>query len=305
MPEVSVIIPNFNHAQYLKRRIDSVLNQTFTDFEVIILDDCSTDNSVEIINSYVNHPAISHVVINKENSGSPFKQWKKGFELSKGKYIWIAESDDWCELNLLEILMKPLIIDKSVVLAFCQTKVMSEKGEIIYKTTMPFYDKTITGRDFIAGYMFGDPVLINSGMVVFRKDALQNIDPEFVNFKSAGDWMFWNSVAIQGNVFISGAYLNYFSRYKTTISSRAEVSGIDMKEGCMMFKWVKENTSPTIDEINNAVKQRMNLYLIQKNKFGNSNIRKEALNNLSEIIPGVKRYLIFTQLKRILKKLIQ
>ncbi len=52
MPKVSVIIPNFNHAPYLKRRIDSVLNQTFQDFEVILLDDCSTDNSVEILNGY-------------------------------------------------------------------------------------------------------------------------------------------------------------------------------------------------------------------------------------------------------------
>ena len=51
-PTVSVIIPNYNHAPYLKERIDSVLNQTYQDFEVIILDDCSPDNSVEVIEQY-------------------------------------------------------------------------------------------------------------------------------------------------------------------------------------------------------------------------------------------------------------
>ena len=54
MPLVTVIIPNYNHAKYLRQRIDTVLNQTYTSFEVIILDDCSTDNSKDIILSYPN-----------------------------------------------------------------------------------------------------------------------------------------------------------------------------------------------------------------------------------------------------------
>ena len=58
-PTVSVIIPNYNHAPYLKERIDSVLNQTYQDFEVIILDDCSPDNSVEVIEQYRSNPHVS------------------------------------------------------------------------------------------------------------------------------------------------------------------------------------------------------------------------------------------------------
>ena len=105
MPLVTVIIPNYNHAKYLRQRIDTVLNQTYTSFEVIILDDCSTDNSKDIILSYKDNPHISNIVLNSENSGSTFKQWNKGFELAKGDYIWIAESDDYCDLNLLELLI--------------------------------------------------------------------------------------------------------------------------------------------------------------------------------------------------------
>src|SRR5690606_24447409 len=108
MPTVSVIIPNYNHAKYLRRRIDSVLAQTFQDFEIILLDDCSTDKSRDIIETYKGNAKVSHIVYNEENSGSPFKQWEKGIGLAKGKYIWIAESDDWCERNLLESLLPPL-----------------------------------------------------------------------------------------------------------------------------------------------------------------------------------------------------
>lgn len=83
-PLVSVIIPNYNHAQFLDERIQTVLNQTYQNFELIILDDKSTDNSLEVINKYKNDPHVSEIVVNEENSGSTFKQWHKGFELAKG-----------------------------------------------------------------------------------------------------------------------------------------------------------------------------------------------------------------------------
>ena len=91
---VSIIIPNYNHAKFLDERIQSVLNQTYQNFELIILDDKSSDNSVEVINQYKDDPRVSSIIINKDNSGSTFKQWYKGIEIAKGEIIWIAESDD-------------------------------------------------------------------------------------------------------------------------------------------------------------------------------------------------------------------
>ena len=100
-PKVSVIVPNYNHARYLKARIDSILNQTFQDFELILLDDCSTDNSVELLQSYAGHPHVSHIVLNDRNTGSPFLQWQKGIGLAQGEYVWIAESDDTAQPDFL------------------------------------------------------------------------------------------------------------------------------------------------------------------------------------------------------------
>lgn len=90
-PLVSIIIPNYNHAKYLDERIESCINQTFQDFEIIILDDCSPDNSKEVIEKYRNHPKVTNIIYNTTNSGSTFIQWNKGFEPAKGKYIWIGE----------------------------------------------------------------------------------------------------------------------------------------------------------------------------------------------------------------------
>lgn len=96
-PKVSVIIPNYNHAQYLEERIQSVLSQTYTDFELIVLDDCSSDNSVEIIRnmSFAGKRDNVRFYFNETNSGNTYMQWKKGISLAKGDYIWIAESDDF------------------------------------------------------------------------------------------------------------------------------------------------------------------------------------------------------------------
>ena len=84
--KVSVIVPNYNYAAYLEERIESVLNQSYQDFELIILDDCSTDNSRILIEQYRSDPHVSHIVYNEVNTGSPFKQWAKGIELAKGEY---------------------------------------------------------------------------------------------------------------------------------------------------------------------------------------------------------------------------
>lgn len=102
MPTVSVIVPNYCHAPYLEQRIESILQQTFQDFELILLDDCSTDGSREILERYRNHPKVSGIFYNERNSGSPFKQWKKGLSKATGDYVWIAESDDFSSPCFLE-----------------------------------------------------------------------------------------------------------------------------------------------------------------------------------------------------------
>ncbi len=81
-PAVSVIVPNYNHGRYLTERLESIFNQTFRDFEVILLDDASTDNSLEVIERYRGHAGV-RIVPGAENSGSTFKQWLKGIDLAR------------------------------------------------------------------------------------------------------------------------------------------------------------------------------------------------------------------------------
>ena len=82
---VTAIVPNYNHARYLSQRLDSILSQTYPLIEIIVLDDCSTDNSHEIIEDYVaRYPDRIRAVYNDHNSGSVFHQWQKGYVFHPG-----------------------------------------------------------------------------------------------------------------------------------------------------------------------------------------------------------------------------
>src|SRR5688572_11668952 len=98
----SVIVPNYNHAAFLEERIDSILQQTFNGYELIIYDDKSTDNSKETIETYRTHPKVSAIIYAGENSGSPFAAVKKALQHAKYNWIWIAESDDKADAKFLE-----------------------------------------------------------------------------------------------------------------------------------------------------------------------------------------------------------
>ena len=178
-PLVSVIIPNYCHAQYLDQRIQSVLNQTYQNFEVIILDDCSPDDgeSKAVIEKYRDNTHVSKIVYNEVNSGSTFKQWEKGFKFSKGELVWIAESDDKCEPDLLEKLVDGFQKYDNVVVSYCSSKIIDGEGKdkkvpLVGNVSKEFYN----GKQFISQEMSWCNSIPNASAVVFRKEAALQID---------------------------------------------------------------------------------------------------------------------------------
>ena len=125
MPKVTAVTPNYNHARYLRERIDSILAQTYQDLELIILDDASTDNSREIFQGYRSNPKV-RVIVNEQNSGNTFKQWNFGLSQANGEYIWFAESDDYADSALLETLVDRLDRHPKAGLAVCQSWTIDE-----------------------------------------------------------------------------------------------------------------------------------------------------------------------------------
>ena len=102
MSLVSIIIPTYNTEKYIEKCIQSVLEQTYTDYEIIIVDDCSTDNSMDVVARFKD-PRIK-VIKNEINRGPSYSR-NRGIQLSKGDFIAILDSDDWWTPNRLEVMM--------------------------------------------------------------------------------------------------------------------------------------------------------------------------------------------------------
>lgn len=234
---VSVIIPNYNHSRFLRQRIDSVLSQSYTNIEVILLDDCSSDNSIDIIESYRNHPKVSQIVRNKQNSGSVFKQWKKGIELAKGEYIWIAESDDFAEKSFLSEILQVIEADNKIGLAYCNSKVVDENNQstgtfktlndlrkYMFNTSLWNNSFIIDGSVLLDKYLSKRCVINNASAVVFKKSALDTLAINIDEYKYAGDWAVYVDLATKFKIAFLNEELSFYRDHKGNASKNAHIN---------------------------------------------------------------------------------
>ena len=260
MPQVSIIIPNFNHAQYLKQRIDTVLNQSFQDFELIILDDRSTDSSREIIEEYRSHPKIAQIVYNELNGGSPFKQWEKGLSLAKGEFVWIAESDDYADVSFLEILMPLIKKNQNAGIVFCKSHWVNTEGR--KGKDLSIYHRSFhkTGIFEIHDVLTRHCSIQNvSSCIIRKKLALASIGG-LKKYKSCGDWIFYTRVLQTSDLIFEESVLNYFRWYHTNISDSAQKEGLWITEGVDVlnnidFKKVSISSGDFLSVLNHWIKK--------------------------------------------------
>jgi glycosyltransferase involved in cell wall biosynthesis len=237
--KISVIIPNYNHGRFLKRRINSVLQQTFQDFEIILLDDASTDNSREIIEQYRHHPKVKTIVYNEQNSGSPFLQWRKGMEGAIGEWIWIAESDDYCEPDFLETLLSGAI-HHGCILAFHEAVWVDELDREI-KSPYQYPPFIMTGREFIRRYMLSENRLVNASQILFKRTALATITPHWAQYSQAGDYRLFCELLAHGEVYASGVPKAYFLRHQGAHSLNGRLNAQAIAERNETWHWLLQS----------------------------------------------------------------
>jgi len=294
--KVSVILPNYNHEPFLKRRVDTILYQTFQDFELIILDDCSTDNSRSIIETYRHHQKVSGIYYNTKNSGSSFKQWNKGIGLAKGEWVWIAESDDWCENNFLHELIVGVQANDNTVLAFAQSYCMDDNGNIKWKSE--YNGETfVNGKQFFKERLVYGCTLFNASMAIFKRDAGLRVPQHFATFKQCGDWYFWIHIVQYGNVFISNKLLNYYRNTEQSLTAKQYATGYNFIEEVNMFGLLRKEQKEHVSFIYNSVFNRYNSFIRRKDKF--SAIEKYKVTNaFKDFFGGRFSFYLFLLKKR-------
>lgn len=227
MAKLSIIIPSYNHGEFLIDRLETIYNQTYKDWEAIIIDDKSTDDSVAIIEKFLkNNPDfnIKYFIVNKNNSGSGYNSWKKGIELAETKYIWIAETDDYSDVTFLEELIPVLESNEKVSLAFSASHYV-ENNKITYDSSNRTKDLNVNKNEYkvidksvFFKRMPFDTYITNGSSVVFKKPNVTIPDTIFTN-KQCSDIFLWSYLLENSSFAFLNKNLNYFRRHVGSTST--------------------------------------------------------------------------------------
>jgi glycosyltransferase involved in cell wall biosynthesis len=200
---VSVAVPNFNYAAHMPQRLGSIFLQTAPVREVLVLDDCSSDDSLKVIPSIATewHRQI-RVLPNEVNSGSVFKQWRKAALTAVSEFLWIAEADDLCAPTFLTSVVALLQHDPQVKFAFCDSSAIDGAGKPLWPSYKPYYSTVapdalsrtavFEAGEFVHRFLSVKNLILNVSAVVWRReallDAMDECKQDLSKYKMAGDW---------------------------------------------------------------------------------------------------------------------
>ncbi len=223
--------------------MDSVCQQTYRHLQIIVLDDASTDNSMEIINKFQSEDKRIMVHSSANNSGSTFHQWARGINLAKGELVWIAESDDVAATSFVKNAvdrMKDLD-----VLYIGESEKIDHKGISlgrVHANDQEIWtsDFEMPGSDMITNHFAFNNYVINASSAIFRRSAALNVSDRYKNYTFCGDWQFWIEIMRQGNLMHTSDIVNYYRIHKTNVTGKALKEGLYLTEGLKVLNYISQ-----------------------------------------------------------------
>jgi glycosyltransferase involved in cell wall biosynthesis len=230
-PKVTVILPNYNHSKYLPERLASVIQQSSPPDEIIFLDDCSSDDSVDVARAILEASQIPfRIIVNTQNSGCVFRQWVKGIGLAKNELIWIAETDDTADLDFLKHILPPFFRE-DIMASFGWIRCIDPDGtprndlDGYYRTLNDFCwssSRVVAAYKAFSHDFAIKNVIPNASGLVFRKPRLNDDELQrLYNYRFAGDWYFYALIARGGAIAYSKKARSYFRVNQASTSRSA------------------------------------------------------------------------------------
>jgi hypothetical protein len=235
LPTVSVAVPNYNYAEHMAKRLSSVFLQNQPVREILVLDDCSTDNSLEVI-PLVAEEWGRHIRLlsNDKNSGSVFRQWRKAAETATGEFLWIAEADDLSTPQFLAQLISLMRHDPSIQFAFSDSSAIDAGGAPLSTSYKSYYatvapeallrTQIFEGKDFARRFLSIKNLILNVSAVVWRRQALleamSTCEADLKSYKMAGDWRLYLQAlsTIDARVAYCAEPLNIHRRHARSVT---------------------------------------------------------------------------------------
>jgi glycosyltransferase involved in cell wall biosynthesis len=234
LEKVSVVVPNYNYGRYLEGRMRSIFDQTYPVFETIVLDDRSTDDSLTRLDDIARTSGRRfRVVAGDENSGSPFVQWERGSQLTRGKYVWVAEADDGSDPRFLEEIVTHQRGDDASF-AFSDSVPIDQDGATIASSYKAYYRESVgnlmdssfvlDGNSFLERCLAERNLVLNASAVVWERetllDALATSREALREYRLVGDWHLYAAAALTApRVAYLSAPLNIHRRHNSSVTA--------------------------------------------------------------------------------------
>jgi hypothetical protein len=220
-PKVSFVIPCYNLAHYLADCVNSILSQTYDDFEALIMDDCSPDNTPEVAASFKD-PRV--IYIRNETNLGHIRNYNKGIELSRGKYVWLISADD-CLRNksVLEKYVDFLERNPNVGYVFCPAMILrdgKEAGAVGMGPQTGDHGHILSGRVLVRSSAYNCPVTAPTALV--RKDCYTKVGGFPLSQPRTGDWYLWAMFAMSHDVGFFAEPMVYYRQHETNMEITME-----------------------------------------------------------------------------------
>ena len=235
MPRVSVVLPNFNYARYLKERIRSILSQTETDIELLYLDDASTDESNQIAEQFAGDPRMK-LTLFTENSGAVYKRWNDGARMATGDWLWFAGADDSAHPAFLETLLAGLEQNPGAGIAHCKIATIDSAGRLLAVDWLAdpalqahmSEDYRAEGHDEAVRLTAGC-FLSSASAMLLNREAFLAAGAFDVRLWSAADWHLYLSMLLKCGITYSAKPLVYYRAHQATVTkkTKAAVRGVE------------------------------------------------------------------------------
>lgn len=302
--KVSIIIPAYNTEKYIKHCLDSILNQSYQNFEVIIIDDCSTDNTIEIIHGYKDQRI--KLVKNARNSGPSFSR-NKGIKLALGEYIAILDSDDWWQTNRLEQMLS-FMDTNNADMVFDNLLYIRENAQEPWQTFYQHKNLVITNPTQVSPeYFVNNDLGILKGII--RRDFLiKNKISYNESIKYGEDFMFYLEIILKTNKvwLLPKGYYYYLTREGSLVTNMYALS-----EQCINStdQFIEENNNIISAELREALLKRRQDFLIifkyhETNRLLTENQYSKALKNLLKH-PRLFKMLMIIRLRMLKNKILK
>lgn len=220
---VSLVVASYNHAGFLTRRMDSLVEQTYPDIDILVIDDKSPDHSVEVLRRYETHPKVRLVL--REQNGGWVTVSNQGVDLSLGEFILFANCDDDCDPRIVERLVDALQCHPSAGVAFCRSLMIDEEGRVLgddFSIREARFKKRCAEDTLLSGkeasrFLLHSCVIPNLSAALFRRECFSEVGKLSPAYRVCCDWDFFFRVAARYDVAYVTEPLNRFRQHKSTI----------------------------------------------------------------------------------------